>query len=274
MSNTNTTHMDLSSTPNEEKKGPFQLMRLSADVRNVIYRHALGYAFPSLILPRWMQGMQRWREHTAASSFTNLQLSNRKVYQEASYILYQSCQFAFIISPSHASFLDACWLLSGRTGVIQDKTYIHKIKNIVLKANWDEYNWTDIRNFLWTKWEEITLMVCRELQGFSGLQRLTLDWRVPNPCEFFEPIKFQWLSLSPYFERLQAKRPNICIEVLVWQIIPGSIPFQYRGICRLLGTTLESIHSPSQGPEMHHCSSLMRDLRLANGPGRDQLSPP
>ncbi|CAF9943186.1 MAG: hypothetical protein ALECFALPRED_010772 [Alectoria fallacina] len=233
--------MDLSSTANEEEKHRFPLMRLSADIRNVIYRHAVGYAFPSLILPRWMQGMQRWHEYTvglpvlAASSFTNLQLSNSQVYQEASYILYQSCQFAFIIAPNHASFLDECLLLGCRTGVIQDKTYIHRVKDIVLKANWEEHKRTDTRSFLWTIWEDITVMVCDELQGFSGLQRLTLDWRVPNPHEVLEPTKHQWLPVSPYFERLQAKRPDIRIEVLAWQIIPGIIPFKYREIRRFLG---------------------------------------
>ena len=75
-------------------------MDLPQEARDIIYHHALGHVLPNLILPKWMQGMQRWHEYStgspvvtgriAASSFTNLQLSNRKVYQDASHILSRS----------------------------------------------------------------------------------------------------------------------------------------------------------------------------------------
>ena len=233
--------MDPSSTGNQEEHR-FPLMRLPAETRNVIYRHALDHAFPKLVLPKWMRGMQRWHEYTtgnavaterlAASSFTNLQLSNRQVYREVSYILYQTCHFAFSIAPLHASFLDECLLSGPSTQYIQDKNYIHRITNIALKANWDQYDWSMTQGFLWTHWDDITFKVCRELLGFTALKKLTLDWRVPYPCDVLQPTRNQWLSISPHFERLQARRPDIRMEVLAWQKLPGSVPFKHREIRR------------------------------------------
>lgn len=224
----------------EEHRSP--LMEISGEIRNVIYRHALDHALPNLILTRWMQVMQRRHEdrmghsvatgRLGASSFTNLLLSNRQVYREASYILYQSCKFSFMIAPRHASFLDGCLLSGFPTPVIQNMSYIHRITNIVLKANWDGHDQADILGFLWTNWKDITTMVCDELQGFSGLRRLTLDWRIPNPCDVLQPTKDQWLSISPYFEILQVKRPDIRMEVLAWEMIPWSMPSRYWVIRR------------------------------------------
>ena len=230
-------------------------MNLPQEARDIIYHHALGHALPNLILPTWTQGMQLWHEYSigspvvpgriAASSFTNLQLSNRKVYQDASHILYQNCKFSFVIAPCHASFLDECLLPGLPTWNIQDKSYIHRITNIVLSANWDEYDWAHIRGFLWTDWEEITTMVCRELLGFSGLRKLTLDWRVPDPCDVLQPTARQWLSIAPHFERLQIRRPDIYMEVLAWQMIPGSVPLQHREIRRAFGDYTETLlHTP------------------------------
>ena len=229
-------NMDVLSTDNPQEPR-FLLMELPADVRNVIYRHALDHALPNLILPRWMHGWHEYAighpvasERPVASSFTNLQLSNHQVYQEASYILYQSRGFSFNIAPRHASFLDGCLLSGFPTRDIWDKICIHRITNIALKANWDEYDWADIRRFPWTIWKDITFLLCQELQGFSGLRRLTLDWKVPDPCEALQPTTYQWLSIFPYFDRLQARRPDICMEVLAWQMIPGSVPSQHRTI--------------------------------------------
>lgn len=254
-------NINLSSTANEEDYR-FPLMRLPVELRLVIYRKALDHALPSLILARGVRGMHRWHEYStghqaatgrpAAGSFTNLQLSNRQFYQEASYILYQNCQFSFDIAPGHASFLDECLLSRFPTRVIQDKSYVHKRTNIVLKANWDQYDWAEIRSFSWTHWKDITLMVCREMEGFTGMRRLTLDWRVPDPCDGLQPTKCQWLSISPYFERLQASRPDICIKVLVWQIIPGSVTPRYQEIRKsfeeytqeLLRATKRPQHTP------------------------------
>ena len=215
------------------------LMELAPELRNIIYRHALRHAHPKLILPRWMLHMQRSIGHPetsggfTASSFTSLQLCNRQLRDETSYILYESCQFCFSIAPNTISFLDTCLLSRNPTGQIEDKPYIRKIKNIVVKANWDEYGRKAIWGFQWRDWKNVTSMVCRELQRFSDLRRLTLDWRVPNPCDFLQPTRKQWLSISPYFEWLQASCPEIRMEVLAWQIIPGSPP---REIC----TSLES----------------------------------
>lgn len=230
------------STNGHQEEHRFPLMRLSGELRNVIYRHALAHSLPNLILPRWMQVMQRWHEYTighpvatgpiAASSFINLQLSNRQVYDEASYNLYQSCQFSFNIAPSNFSFLDGCLSKELPTWNLQDKSYIHRIENIILTANWDGLDWAEIRRFSWTNWEDITAMVCDELLGFSGLRKLTLDWRVPNPCDVLQPTKNQWLSIFPSFELLQARRPEIRVEVLAWQQIPGSVPFKHQEIRR------------------------------------------
>ena len=160
-------------------------MRFPLDVRYVIYRHALDHALPNIILPRWMQHRylrQKYAidhsvatERPAASSFTNLQLSNCKVYQESSYILYQSRIFSFNIAPHYASFLDGCLLSRFPFSNIQDKIYVHRITNIAIKANWGEHGWADIGRFSWKRWEYITFILCLELQGFSGLRRLTSD---------------------------------------------------------------------------------------------------
>lgn len=216
------------------------LMEIPTELRHEIYRHVRGFTLPNLVLPRWIQQMQRWHEYPTgypvaaepivASSFTNLQLSNRKVYHEASDILYLDCQFSFIIAPCHASFLDACLLSGWPNQQIQDNSYIHRIRTVAVKANWDEYDWAHLRESSWTNWEDITSMICRELLGFSGLRRLTLDWKVPNPHEALQPTKQQWLSISPYFERLLEKRPEMEIEVLAWQIIPGSLPSRHLEI--------------------------------------------
>ena len=228
-----------SATTGHQEEARFPLMRLCGDLRNVIYRHVLDQALPNLILPRWMQHFQRLREGhpvptgvVVASSFTNLQISNRQVYREASCILYQSCQFSFSIAPSNFSFLDTCWISSTPTWNLQDKSYIHRIRNIVLKANWDGLDCAELWGFSWGNWEAVTWMVCQKLLGFSDLQTITLDWRVPDPCGALQPTKDQWLSISPYFERLQAECPDIGIEVLAWQLIPGSTPFRHQKIRR------------------------------------------
>ena len=233
--------MILPSTANPQQHY-FPLMELPGELRNLIYRHALDHCLTSPILPRWEQQLHEYTTgHTVAtgrvatSSFTNFQLSSRQVYHEASYILYQTCQFSFNIDPRHASFLDECLLSGSLTLNIQDKSYIHRITNIVLKANWDAYDWARIRNFIWTDWRDVTFMVCRELRGFSGLRRLTLDWKVPDPCDILQPTKNQWLSISPCFEWLQRLRPDICMEVLAWEIIPWSVPSRYWEIRRGFG---------------------------------------
>lgn len=228
--------MDHSSAGTQEGHG-FPLMKLPAELRNIIYRHVLGHALPKLVLPRWMQHLHEYSighpvatGHFTASSFASLQLCNRQLYHEASYILYQVCHFSFNIAPTHATFLDGCLLSGYPTREIQDKSYIHRITNIVLKANWDCYDWATIRRFFWKNWRDATSMVCRQLLGFSSLRRLTLDWRVPNPREYLQPTTQQWLSISPIFKRLQARRPNIRMEVLAWQMIPGSIPLVHLEI--------------------------------------------
>lgn len=150
------------------------LMEFPPEIRNVIYRHALDNALPNFILPRWMQPLHRYAidhpvatECPAASSFTNLQLSNRQVYREASYILYQSRIFFFNIAPHHASFLDGCMLSWFCSPNIQDKTYIHGVTNVAIKANWDEHDWAEIGRFPWKRWEYITFILCHVLQGLS-----------------------------------------------------------------------------------------------------------
>ena len=244
-----------------EKGHCFPLMDLPQEARDVIYRHALGHARPDLVLPRWMHGMQRWREcsigapvvmgRVAASSFTNLQLANRKVYEDASHILYRNCTFSFVIAPCHASFLDACLLPGLSTWNIQDKIYIHRITNIVLSANWDGYDRAHIRRFVWSDWEAITTMVCRALVGFAGLRKLTLDWRVPvpEPCEVLQPTAHQWLSIAPRFEWLRMRRPDVCVEVVAWQMVPGSVPLAYQEVRGELGEYAGWLRRAAMGPD-------------------------
>ncbi|KAM0804335.1 hypothetical protein BDR22DRAFT_594665 [Usnea florida] len=231
--------MNLCTTGNHD--GNFPLLKLPRELRDSVYRHAFDYALPNLILPRWMQST-RWHDCTvgghsvartrlAATSFTNLQLSSRQVYREASYVLYQNCQFSLSIAPRHASFLDACLLLSIGTWDLQDKSYMHRITNVLIKANWDEYDWSDIRRFKWTNWNDITFVVCRGLLGFSNLRRLTLDWRVPSSCDIIQPTPDQWFVIFPHFEELRARRHDLYMEVLAWQMIPG-LPFKQQEICR------------------------------------------
>ena len=261
--------MDHSSTATQEQW--FPLFQLPRELRNAVYRHALDDAFPRTILPRWMERMQRLHEYTVdypvatgrlvASSFVNLQLSCHQLYHEVSHILYQDCQFSFIVAPSHASFLDACLMSWQPTLDIQDKSYTHRITNIVLKASWDGYDWTATRNFSWSNWKHITHMVCCALLGFSGLRRITLDWRVPNPCGFLQPTEQQWSSISPYFEHLQAILPHILIEVLAWQTIPGSIPLQYRKI----RTTLQTYARHLQSLEtLQHIPVSLSNIRMSH----------
>ena len=229
-------NMNLCTTGNHD--GCFPLLELPRELRNLVYRHAFDYALPNLILPRWMQstrytagGRSVARTRLAATSFTNLELSSRQVYREASDVLYQNCQFSLSIASRHASFLDACLLSSIGTWDLQDKSYIHRITNVLIKANWDEYDWSDIRGFKWTNWNDITFVVCRCLLGFSNLRRLTLDWRVPNSCDIIQPTPDQWFVIFPHFEELRARRHDLCMEVLAWQIIPG-LPFKRQEICR------------------------------------------
>ena len=239
-------------------------MKLPEELRNIIYRHALRQALPKLILPRWMLHIQRTRHpetsgRFAASSFASLRLCNNQLYHETSYILYQSCQFCFSIAPTTISFLDACLLLGNPTREIQDKIYIHNITNIMVKANWYEYDRAAIRRFSWRNWKKVTYMVCHELQGFSGLRRLTLDWRVPNPCDVLQPTIKQWLSISESFRLLQARRPKICMEVLAWQIIPGCEPWQ---ICTSLDSYTEALREAAEGLE--HAPESFPGLRFSS----------
>ena len=243
----------------------FPLMKLLGDIRNIIYRHALRHALPKLILPRWMLRMQRSIGHPetsgrfAASSFASLQLCSRQLYYETSYILYQSCQFCFSISQNTISFLDACLLSWNPTRQIQDKTYIRNITNIVVKADWDGYDRAAIWGFPWRDWIEVTSVVCNELQGFSGLRRLTLDWRVPNPCDVLQPTRKQWLSISRYFERLQARCPKIRMEVLAWQILLGSRP---REICMSLESYAEVLREAAE--RLEHTPKFLPESRFSS----------
>ena len=126
---------------------------------------------------------------------------------------------------------------------IQDKSYTYSMTNIVLKANWDGYDWAAIRDFSWSNWKNVTLMVCRAFLRFFSLRRITLDWRVPHQCGFLKPTGQQRSLISPYFEYLQASLPRILVEVLAWQTIPGSIPLQYRKICTTLQTYARHLQS-------------------------------
>ena len=249
--------MDLCTTGNHD--GYFPLLKLPRELRDLIYRRAFDYALPNLILPRWMQAT-RWHDSTvignsvpkmrlAATSFTNLQLSSRQVYREASYILYQHCQFFLSIAPRHASFLDACLLSSIGTWDLEDKSYIHRITNVLIKANWDEYDWSDIRGFKWTNWNDIAFAVCRGLLGLSNLRRLTLDWRVPSSCDIIQPTPDQWFVIFPHFEELRARRHGLCMEVLAWQMIPG-LPFKRQEICRDFKQFTRKMMQATQAPRV------------------------
>ena len=197
-------------------------------------------------------------ERLVASSFVNLQLANRQLYHEASYILYQHCQFNFDVAPTHASLLDSCLLSGHLTLGIHDRSYSHRITSIELKANWHGCDRVAIRNFSWSNWNDITSLVCRELLGFSNLRRLTLDWRVPNPCEFLQPTPKQWLSISPYFEEVQAIHPHILVEVLAWQMTPGSIPSGFTEI----RTSFETYAKKLKRLETIQCISIhLRNIR-------------
>ena len=246
------------------------MLELPGELRNLIYRHTLDHALPRTILPRWLEGMQRLHEYTVnhpvatgrlvASSFVSLQLSCRQVYHEASHVLYETRQFSFIIAPSHASFLDAFLMSWQPTLDIQDKSYTHRITSIVLKANWDGHDWAAIRDLSWSDWKHTTHMVCCALPGFSGLRSITLDWRVPDPCDFLQPTGQQWSSISPSFEYLQASLPHILIEVLAWQRIPGSIPMQHREI----RTTLQTYARHLQSLEtLHHIPVFFSNTRMS-----------
>ena len=249
--------MDMIVCTTGNNDGYFPLLKLPGELRDLIYRHASDYALPNPILPRWMQST-RWHDYTvrgnsvartplAATSFTNLQLSSRQVYREASCFLYQNCQFFLSIAPRHASFLDACLLSGIGTWDLQDKSYIHRITNVQIKANWDEYDWSDIRGFKWTNWNDITFVVCRGLLGFSNLQRLTLDWRVPSSCDVIQPTPDQWFVIFPYFEQLRARRHGLCMEVLAWQMIPD-LPFKRREICRDFREFTRKLMQVTQAP--------------------------
>lgn len=249
---------DLSSTGNEEERR-FQPLELPPDIRFVLYSHILNQDLPNLILPRWLQHIQDQQEQTtgdsvirrrpAASSFTNLQLSSRQVYEETSYVLYHQCHFSFNIAPCHASFLDGCLLPRYSGQLPQDKSYIPRIANIVLKANWDGYDWAKIQGSEWTEWKEVMSMVCDELPGFSGLRRLTLDWRGPNSCDALQPRMHQWLSITPYFQRLRARRPELVMEVLAWEVIPGSVPFKHRAVRTGFDVYFQNLQEASERPQ-------------------------
>lgn len=80
-----------------------------------------------------------------------------------------------LTAPCHASFLDTCLLTGSPSRDIQDQSYIHRITNIILKTDWNEYDWDDIREFIRTSWKDTTFIACRELLAFSSMRRLTLD---------------------------------------------------------------------------------------------------
>ena len=263
--------MGCSSAGTQEGHG-FPLMKLPGELRNIICRHFLGHPLPKLVLPRWMQHLHEYSighpvatGRFTASSFASLQLCTRQLYHEASYILYQVCQFSFNIAPTHATLLDGSLLSGYPTGEIQDKSYIHRIPNIMLKANWDCYDWAAIRGFFWKNWRDATSMVPRQLLGFSSLRRLTLHWRVPNPREYLQPTTQQWLSISPIFKRLQARRPNIRMEVLAWQMIPGSIPLEHLEIRTSLEATPKSFWRPGGRSNIHNYLLPMWAYHITNG---------
>ena len=227
--------MDCSSTTSQEGHR-FRLMDLPGELRSKIYRHAL----PSIILPRWMQGIRSRTNITprpvaigcsAARTLINLQLCSQQMLREVSYVLYSQTHFCFSVAPTHASFLDASLLLLWpQTWDIQGKTYINTIQNIVLKANWDGYDCTTICQDSWMNWQDVTSLVCEKLEKFRDLRRLTLDWRAPDPDNVFQPTNVQWISIAQCFDKLKATFPDLCVEVLAWQPVPGSRPLEHRTI--------------------------------------------
>ena len=184
------------STDNQEQC--FPLLGLPRAIRNNIYRHALSHALPRtilLVLPMWMDGVQG----LVANSITKLQLSCRQLYHE---FLVSSTRIANF----HSLFLHATlisWthvlMLWHPTLDIRDKSYTYSMTNIVLKANWDGYDWAAIRDFSWSNWKNVTLMVCGAFLRFFSLRRITLDWRVPHQCGFLKPTGQQRSLISPYF---------------------------------------------------------------------------
>ena len=141
---------------------------------------------------------------------------------------------------------------------IQDKSYTHRIASIVLKANWDDHDWAAIRKLSYSDWKHIMYMVCCALPGFSGLRSITLDWRVPDRCNFLQPTRQQWSPISPYFEYLQGSMPYILIEVLAWQRIPGSFSLRHRKILTTLQTYARHLQSLGTLQHIPVCLPNMR----------------
>ena len=223
----------MSSSTSNPVERQLSLMQLPAELREKIYRHVLDFSLPKPILPRWLQKWEEMQQQpqrlrlgqpTAAgplvpTSLVNLQLSSRQLHDEVSRVLYQDCQFSFVLDPSYASFLDSTIMSQHDMQVLQSKTYLPRIRNVVLKVHCNDVSWAVCKSFYWCSLNDALSRICRAFGHFPGLTRLVVDIRErkPNPESVCGMTSDQWSSFSPSFERLQATCPEMEMEMVVWR---------------------------------------------------------
>ena len=207
----------------------FPLMQLPGELREIIYCHVIDHSHPKPILPRWMhkreEMLQRPRNPVGQpiaagpltpSSLINLQWCSTQLHNEVSAVLYRDCHFSFVLDPPWASFLDETITSSDHMQTLQDRTYLPRIRNVVLKVNCNDPAWALIRDFpLWGNLKEALSVVCRGFEHFSGLRRLVFDIREPKPGPLCGLTIDRWSAISPCFETLRAACPEMEMEVVV-----------------------------------------------------------
>ena len=119
-----TLKMDIVST-GHATENHFPFLKLPADIRNIIYRFCLPTTIirPSFVREgkilleyysvEWFTYRDAFNEvvrgprRKGLDPFANFLLTNWQVYNEASYFLYQDCQFLIVVEKHQIAYLDS-----------------------------------------------------------------------------------------------------------------------------------------------------------------------
>lgn len=159
--------------------GSFPLMKLPAEVRNIVYEFAIT---TTTIHPRRINLEPSRRSHVwqffahshycinSSSPTTNLLFTNRQIYEEALCVLYDRGRILIEICPTNVTFLstedEPC------LDVITKYTFRLQMKHLEIEISWRDIDW-DTRNVIVTSLQ----LICDALEGFAALETVTIRWR-------------------------------------------------------------------------------------------------
>ena len=206
-------------------------LKLPAELRNMIYRHAL-----EPIHLRTYNYPQQERQPNRHSPLLNIQLTSRQLYHEAREIVFQNGDF-HISAHFHRATSHNGRRFADTSAIMQlaayDSVQDHPITNVTIFIDWCTFLVTCSVPHRYT--EDIS-DICSALPAFEGLKSIKVEWQ-PHIFEASEMAKrvgirtnfaFELLFVLGPLRRFQLQHPEISIEMALRSGGPASVNQRYH----------------------------------------------